>query len=215
MAFKPGEEQQTSGGHPPPGLPETVRQRARRLPPQPPAQPPKNRRWLYIVLLIAGTFASVIAGIWLGNSGQAGSSATAASGPSAASVSPALSPSPTTSAHSSRAPSSAPPSKGGAKALKPAAVLGTFTGSGGQTTARFTVPGSGNWELKWSYTCASYGSAGNFIVDEDGGKDLNGVNVNALGNGSDGITHAYGDTGRHYFVVNSECDWTMSAVSQP
>jgi hypothetical protein len=213
MAIKPGGEQ-TSGGQPPPGLAENVRQRSRRLPPQPPAQRPKNRKWLYIVLLIAGTFVSVIAGIWLGRSGQAGSSATAA-GSSAVSVPSGLSSSPTASGHPSTAASSAPPSKGGAKALKPAAVLRTFTGSGSQTTGRFTVPGSGNWALKWSYTCVSYGSAGNFIVDEDGGKDLNGVNVNALGNGSSGITHVYGDAGRHYLVVNSECDWTMSAVAQP
>ncbi len=213
MTFKPDGAEQTSGGQPPPGLPDSVRRRARRLPPQPPAQPPKNRRWLYVVLLIASAFISVVAGIWLGRTGQLGSSATAASRPPARSVPPAPSTVPTTSAAPSTATSAAP-SKGGAKALKPAAALGTFTGSGSQTTARFTVPGSGNWELKWSYTCAS-GTAGNFIADEDGGKDLNGMNVNAAGNGGDGITHAYGDAGRHYFDVNSVCDWSMTAVSQP
>jgi hypothetical protein len=94
-------------------------------------------------------------------------------------------------------------------------VLATFTGSSSETTTRFTVPRSGDWELKWSYSCASLGGRGNFIVDEDHDSDLNGVTVNELGNGGNGVVRVHGDAGRHYLDVSSECDWSMSAVSQP
>jgi hypothetical protein len=77
------------------------------------------------------------------------------------------------------------------------------------------VPAPGNWELKWSYNCASFGSEGNFAVDEDNEGDFNGVNVNELGAGSSGVTHAYSDAGTHYLDVDSECDWSLTAVSQP
>jgi hypothetical protein len=100
-------------------------------------------------------------------------------------------------------------------AVSAPAVLATFTGSGTETTTRFTVPRSGDWELRWSYSCASLGSRGNFIVDEDHDSDLNGVTVNELGNGGNGVARVHGDAGRHYLDVSSECDWSMSAVSQP
>ena len=94
-------------------------------------------------------------------------------------------------------------------------VLARFHGSGIENTSRFTVPGSGNWELKWSYNCASTGGSGNFIVNEDNDNDLNGASVNELGPGGHGVTHVYGDAGSHYLSVNSECTWSMKAVSLP
>lgn len=94
-------------------------------------------------------------------------------------------------------------------------VIVRFSGSGIENTAKFTITGSGDWLLKWHYNCAADGGTGNFIVDEDGGSDLNGANVNELGAGGSGATHAYGDTGSHYLAINSECDWSVGVVTTP
>jgi len=174
------------------------------VPPQQPRQKrPGNRRWPYVLLLIGVAFISFVAGIAAGSAGHGASPASA------------VSTAPVTPAQVSTAGSSAAPSEAAARAAATGRVLATFTGNGIETTARFTVPRSGNWELKWSYSCASLGSRGNFIVDEDNDSNLNGVAVNELGTGGSGITHAYGDAGSHYLDVNSECDWSMSAVSLP
>ena len=45
--------------------------------------------------------------------------------------------------------------------------------------------------------------------------DASGVTVNQLGLHGRGLTHAYGDAGRHYLVVNSECAWWLTALGQP
>lgn len=91
-------------------------------------------------------------------------------------------------------------------------VIATFTGSGIENTAKFYISGSGNWVLKWSYDCSSLGMSGNFIVDEDGGNDFNGANVNELSAGGRGRTHVYSDAGSHYLSVNSECSWRVQVV---
>ncbi|HUZ24348.1 MAG TPA: hypothetical protein VMV07_11365 [Streptosporangiaceae bacterium] len=148
--------------------------------------------------MIAVALASFLAGYAVGGSGKTTPAASGSPAPPSAASSPAAA-SPAQSA--------------------PAAVqkktLARFSGSGIQNTARFTVPGSGDWELKWSYDCSSFGSQGNFQVGEDNGNDFNGANVNELGTGGHGITHVYGDAGRHYLSVDSECSWSMVAVSQP
>jgi len=92
-------------------------------------------------------------------------------------------------------------------------VIAAFTGSGQENTRKFMIGGDGTWKLKWAYSCASFGFKGNFIVQEDGG--FAGVSVNELGLHGHGSTYGYGDQGRHYLAVNSECDWTMRVVGTP
>jgi hypothetical protein len=94
-------------------------------------------------------------------------------------------------------------------------VIARFSGSGIQNTARFTIRGSGNWVLKWSYNCSNFGLSGNFIVSEDNMGDFNGASVNELGMSGHGQTHVYGDSGRHYLSVNSECNWKTAVVTAP
>ena len=110
-------------------------------------------------------------------------------------------------------PAAAQSSTGTARPAAPARpkakVLATFTGSGAENTPKFTV--SGSWKLKWSYNCSSLGFAGNFIVEEDNsfaGK----AGLNEEGKAGHGATWAYGDTGRHFLAVNSECKWTMKVI---
>jgi hypothetical protein len=94
-----------------------------------------------------------------------------------------------------------------------AQVIARFNGSGIQNTASFTVPD--DWHLSWEYWGCS-GGTGNFIVEEyntDGSTDVGGVTVNELGPGRGPVaTYAYGDSGSHYFSVNSECSWSLAVV---
>jgi len=48
-------------------------------------------------------------------------------------------------------------------------------------TAKFQAPT--NYVVKWRYSCASFGLPGNFIIDGDGGADMNGASVNERGTG--------------------------------
>jgi hypothetical protein len=92
------------------------------------------------------------------------------------------------------------------------AVL-TAHGSGIKTTDTFTV--GDEWDLVWSYSCASFGSSGNFIVNISAkGQHLTSLaGVNELGARGDGTEH-YHEGGTFYFEVNSECDWTIKAVDK-
>lgn len=112
------------------------------------------------------------------------------------------------SATSAAAPAASP-------AAKPAVArtVATFTGSGIQNTPKFTV--TATWKLVYSFSCAAFGSSGNFIVDEDGGNDLNGVSVNELSAGQSGSTWGYNDAGTHYLAVNSECSWKVKIIDEP
>ncbi len=97
-----------------------------------------------------------------------------------------------------------------AKPAAAAKVLATFSGTGIENTPKFTV--SGTWKLEWRYNCSAFGSQGNFAVLTDGGNDPAGADVNELGNGGHGTTYAYGDSGRHYLAVDSECAWRVKVV---
>jgi hypothetical protein len=44
---------------------------------------------------------------------------------------------------------------------------------------------------------------------------FNGASVNELGNGAHGSTYVYGDNGKHYLSVNSECSWRLKVIGQP
>lgn len=90
-----------------------------------------------------------------------------------------------------------------------ARVLATFSGTGDENTPKFTV--SGSWKLKWSYNCSAYGYPGNFIVLEDNSY-ASGAQVNEEGRHGHGATWSYGDSGRHYLNVSSECRWTVKVV---
>jgi hypothetical protein len=91
-------------------------------------------------------------------------------------------------------------------------VVATFSGSGQESTSRFTV--SATWKLSYSFNCASFGGSGNFIVFEDGGKDLGGVTVNELATSKSGTIWAYDDAGPHYLEIDSECSWSVTVTDE-
>lgn len=144
---------------------------------------------------------------------QGGSPATAAKHSAAGAAAPArqdttsaAAPSPVTSAPATPRPFSSP--------IQAPQVIARFNGSGTENTRPFTVPDS--WHLSWEYWACD-GGTGNFIVNEDntdGSADFNGISVNELGDGRGPVaTYAYGDTGTHYFSVDSECSWSLAVVT--
>jgi len=144
----------------------------------------------FVVLVVIGAVAEV------GNHGSVAASAAASS--SVAASAPAANP----------AAAQSSPAAGSAVAR----TVATFTGSGIQNTRRFTV--TANWKLVYSFSCSTFGQAGNFAVLEDGGTDLSGVTVNDLALNKSASTWAYGDAGTHYLQIDSECAWKVKVVDE-
>jgi hypothetical protein len=92
---------------------------------------------------------------------------------------------------------------------KPAGtVLLNIKGSGTKTTQKFSA--KEDWDLRWSFDCANFGTEGNFIVDPTGDGFV--TPVNQLGKRGSGVEH-YHSGGTYYLEVISECDWTLKAVA--
>lgn len=115
---------------------------------------------------------------------------------------------------SALAPAQASPS---APAQPPftAQTLLDISGSGSTSTARYTVGGSGDYDIRWSYSEGSFGESVNFQIYGDGGSDFNVADPNQLGTGGSGVAHVYDDAGTHYLEINSEGDWTIKVVTAP
>jgi hypothetical protein len=86
-----------------------------------------------------------------------------------------------------------------------ATVVFQRSGSGIGSTPTFTVPDE--WQLVWSYNCASFGSRGNFVVDATGGPDTALVNDLGSGRSSTEYEHSGGPVS---LSINSECAWTIT-----
>ena len=170
--------------------------------PPPPPQPPKKKHRVRNVLLgLVGLFVILIAiGVAVGGTHNTASSTSVSS-------SPAASP----PAKQAAAPS---PSATHAVAFQPQTLLAT-SGSGDNTTARFSVGGSGDWDIYWTYSEGGFGQSVNFAIDADNGNDLNFNGPNQLGTGGSGVTHVYNDAGPHYLSVTSEGNWTIKVITAP
>lgn len=172
-------------------------------PPQygPPPPPRKSRKgWAAIGCLGLVGLVVVIAAI--GAAHKSSSSTSVAPLQTIATVAPP--------AHSAAAVK-APASSAAPAAAKPTLVT-TFSGSGQQKTAQFTV--GTNWGISYAFDCTSFGGTGNFVVFTDGGSDFNGVSVNDLAASKSAVTYAYGDPGTHYLEINSECSWTVKVYDE-
>jgi hypothetical protein len=96
-------------------------------------------------------------------------------------------------------------------------TLLTLSGSGAASTQQFTVPSAAKgWHVNWTYDCSDFGSQGNFDYSVNSGTNLNfdDTGPNQLGSGGSGVEHYY-DTGTFNLQVDSECNWTVTAVSGP
>lgn len=89
------------------------------------------------------------------------------------------------------------------------------SGSGEYTTTKFTVGGSGDYDVDWTYSVGNDGPQVNFDFTADGDTDPNLTGPNQLGSGGSGVTHVYSDAGVHYLQINSEGDWTVKVTTEP
>ena len=71
-----------------------------------------------------------------------------------------------------------------------------------------------NWDVEWTYDCSAYGSEGNFhFVGYTSGGGLTSIfGPNQLGPGGSG-TEYYHEGGSIYLSINSECSWSIKAVT--
>lgn len=108
----------------------------------------------------------------------------------------------------------------------PAPTEGTLmnaSGSGESSTKSFTVGGSGDYVVSWTFSNNdSSGDGGdNFIVNEStagSGDDANALSLpNVIQTSGSGNTEVDGDTGTHTFSVQADqgASWTLKVVSAP
>jgi hypothetical protein len=98
-------------------------------------------------------------------------------------------------------------------------TVANYSGSGTQATGSFSVPGSGDYLVKWSYSGnndCSLGScqASNFAITETGSTTSGNMpnEIQASGSGSTEVT---GDSGNEAFNVQSAGSWTITVKSLP
>ena len=121
-----------------------------------------------VLLGLVGLFVILVAiGVAVGGSHNTASSTSVSSSPAAS-----------TPAKQAVAPS---PSATHVVAFQPQTLLAT-SGGGDNTAARFSVGGSGDWDIYWTYS-GGFGQSVNFAIDADNGNDLNFNGPNQLGTG--------------------------------
>jgi len=92
-------------------------------------------------------------------------------------------------------------------------VLRTFSGTGNRITTQFRVARHSSWELAWSYQCAGPAPGGRLIIMGGSGAD-GGVSVSADGARGQGSSWTYSDSGSHYLVVLTNCQWTAKVLGR-
>jgi hypothetical protein len=108
-----------------------------------------------------------------------------------------------------------PPAQNAASPSTPAAAPQTLldiNGNGSKSTEKFTT--QGDWDLRYSYDCSSFGGQGNFqvyIYNGDGSPSFANSGVNQLGASGSDVDH-YHTGGTFYLVVNSECAWHVQVI---
>ena len=90
-------------------------------------------------------------------------------------------------------------------------TLLSLTGSGSKSTQTLSLPDE--WSLAWTYDCSAFGQQGNFqvFVYNSDGTPSSANGVNQLGSGGSD-TEYFHQGGNLYFVVNSECRWTIRVI---
>jgi hypothetical protein len=161
-------------------------------------KPLLRRRWVKVTGAITGGSLIAIVAFAVGHGGGIPAAATTPAKPAA-----------TTPAKPAAPPRSPAPAR-------PQTLL-QASGSGNYTTAKFTVGGSGDYDVYWTYKpsadFASQGLSANFSVQADNGNDMQFNDPNQLGKGGSGVVHVYGDAGTHYLTITGEADWTITVTA--
>lgn len=182
---QPQQQWRWDGNDQPPTQPYAPYQQQYTIPPQ---QPKKKSHIARNILL--GTIGFFVA---VGAISAAVSGAKTPTSPAAAATSTAV-------AHPAAATSAV-------HAAAPTVVL-TQSGNGMVTTSPFTV--AADWSLTYTFNCASFGQAGNFIVyvDYPSGATI----ANSLATSGGTTTYQTDAAGTHSMLISSECDWTIKVT---
>lgn len=86
-------------------------------------------------------------------------------------------------------------------------VVLQVSGGGGATTATFTT--GSDWSLHWTFACPDTGA---FRVTEQGDVEANVALADNYGPSGSGTMYSHNAAGRHYLVVNTGCQWTLTAT---
>jgi hypothetical protein len=173
----------------------------------PPGRKPwYRRRWVKVTGAITGGSLIAIVAFAAGHGGGTPTAATAPTKPAATAPAAPKATTPAQPATPSASPAPARPQ-----------TLLQASGSGNYTTAKFTVGGSGDYDVYWTYKpsaeFASQGLSANFSVQADNGNDLQFNDPNQLGQGGSGVVHVYADAGTHYLTITGEADWTITVTA--
>jgi hypothetical protein len=98
-----------------------------------------------------------------------------------------------------------------AASATPVTVTSGQVGASGNTAWFFV---GGPWTMAWSYTCAAFGTNGNFsvFIEQPLGGFSGDIGPNELGTSGSG-TDSYSDLGTFSLSVLSECQWSITITS--
>ncbi|MGH3210338.1 MAG: hypothetical protein ACRDNO_21550 [Trebonia sp.] len=97
-------------------------------------------------------------------------------------------------------------------------VIASYSGSGNQATGSFTVPPSGDYIVKWSYSGnvdPSLGGGTNFSIASTNNSGLTGSYPNDIASSGSGSTEDTGMSGTQSFNVQAAGQWTVTVTSAP
>lgn len=101
----------------------------------------------------------------------------------------------------------------GRQPARAARVLAVFAGHGDKTTRTFRTAAAGRWQIRWAYTCAAPGRAGQFIV-ADARRGAAGPSISQAGLAGQGTLSLSPSGWPHHLIVISTCSWTMKVTQQ-
>ncbi|MGH3282884.1 MAG: hypothetical protein ACRDNW_27665, partial [Trebonia sp.] len=95
-------------------------------------------------------------------------------------------------------------------------VIASFSGSGNENTGSFTVPSSGDYVVKWSYSGnndPTIGGGSNFNIASTNNSGITGSYPNDIASSGSGSTEDTGMSGTQSFNVQAVGQWTIAVTS--
>lgn len=97
-------------------------------------------------------------------------------------------------------------------------VIASYSGSGNRNTGSFTVPSSGDYTVRWSYSGnvdPTLGGGTNFSIQPTNSSGLPGDYPNDIAASGSGSTEDTGMSGAQSFNVQATGQWSVTVASAP
>lgn len=95
-------------------------------------------------------------------------------------------------------------------------TIASYSGHGNETTGSFSIPSSGDYIVKWSYsgnTDPSMGGGTNFSITDTNTNGMQGDTPNDVATSGSGSTEDTGMSGAQSFNVQATGDWSVQVIS--